>query len=85
MRPTYCPSDVLPIPQEKEAISQQRQSALLERIREAELSALQQLRSKQDFMDQRLILIQADLEQARKEEAELSAVLAFGSWWSARW
>ena len=76
MRPTYCPSDVLPIPQEKEAISQQRQSALLERIREAELSALQQLRSKQDFMDQRLILIQADLEQARKEEAELSAVLA---------
>jgi len=38
-------------------------------------SALQQLRSKQDSADQRLSLIQADLEQAREKEVELAAAL----------
>jgi len=71
----WCQTNVLHKPQEREAIWHQKQAALLEQVREAELSALQQLRSKQDSADQRLSLIQADLEQAREKEVELAAAL----------
>jgi hypothetical protein len=71
----WCQSNVLHKPQEKEAIWHRKQAALLEQVRDAELSALLQVRSKQDSADQRLSLIQADLEQAREKEVELAAAL----------